>query len=72
MEGAHQEAASSTQGIPPGKEHLAWVSNSVTMIAGERDAVLVDTFLSNQQGQERVDWVVASGKRLTTMDAPYP
>jgi hypothetical protein len=31
---------SSTQGIPAGKEHLAWVTNTATLIHGERDAVL--------------------------------
>ena len=29
--------------LPPGKEDLMWVSNSSTLIYGERDAVLVDT-----------------------------
>lgn len=29
---------SSTQGLPPGKENLAWVTNTVTLIYGERDA----------------------------------
>src|SRR5262245_21844498 len=37
---------SATQGVPPGKEDLAWVTNTVTLIHGPRDAVLVDTFLS--------------------------
>jgi glyoxylase-like metal-dependent hydrolase (beta-lactamase superfamily II) len=55
---------SSTQGLPPGKEALAWVTNTVTLIYGQRDAVLVDTFLSEQQSKELVDWVVASGKNL--------
>jgi glyoxylase-like metal-dependent hydrolase (beta-lactamase superfamily II) len=58
---------SSTQGVPPGKEALAWVTNTVTLIYGERDAVLVDTFLSEQHSKELVDWVVASGKNLTTI-----
>ena len=58
---------SSTQGVPPGKEALAWVTNTVTLIYGERDAVLIDTFLSEQQSRELVDWVVASGKNLTTI-----
>src|ERR1700751_4421868 len=31
---------SSTQGLPPGKEALAWVTNTVTLIYGQRDAVL--------------------------------
>ncbi len=58
---------SSTQGIPAGKEHLAWVTNTVTLIHGEGDAVLVDTFLSAQQSRELVDWVVQSGKNLITI-----
>ena len=32
--------------VPPGKESLLWVANSATLIYGERDAVLVDTFLT--------------------------
>jgi len=59
--------ASSTQGLPPGKESLAWVTNTVTLIYGEHDAVLVDTFLSEQQSRELVDWVAASGRNLTTI-----
>jgi glyoxylase-like metal-dependent hydrolase (beta-lactamase superfamily II) len=62
-----KKRASATQGLPPGKEALAWVTNTVTLIYGERDAVLVDTFLSDQQSRELVDWVVASGKNLTTI-----
>ena len=34
---------------------------------GERDAVLVDTFLSEQHSKELVDWVIESGKNLTTI-----
>lgn len=37
---------SATKGLPAGYEHLAWVSNTVTLIYGHRDAVLVDTFLT--------------------------
>ena len=58
---------SSTQGIPPGKEDLAWVTNTVTLIYGERDAILVDTFLSEQHSKELLDWVAESGKNLTTI-----
>src|SRR6201993_5301534 len=58
---------SSTQGLPPGKENLAWVTNTVTLIYGEREAVLVDTFLSVRHSKELVDWVVDSGKDLTTI-----
>src|SRR5215467_6636352 len=56
-----------TQGLPPGKEELAWVTNTVTLIYGAHDAVLVDTFLSVQHSKELVDWLVESGKNLTTI-----
>src|SRR5690242_8497684 len=62
---------SATQGIPPGKEPLTWVANTVTLIHGERDAVLVDTFLTAEHGRELVDWIVASGKNLTTIYATH-
>jgi glyoxylase-like metal-dependent hydrolase (beta-lactamase superfamily II) len=62
-----KKRGSSTQGVPPGKEDLAWVTNTVTLIYGDRDAVLVDTFLSEQHSRELLDWVVESGRNLTTI-----
>lgn len=62
-----KKRGSSTQGVPPGKEDLAWVTNTVTLIEGEKDAVLADTFLSQQHCRELVDWVAESGKNLTTI-----
>ena len=53
--------------LPPGKEALMWVSNSSTLIHGERDAVLVDTFLTIDQSQTLLNWVIASGKNLTAI-----
>ena len=53
--------------LPAGKEELMWVANSSTLIFGERDAVLVDTFLTTEQSQTLLDWVVASGKNLTAI-----
>ncbi len=35
-----------TRDLPHGLENLQWVSNSATLIYGEKDAVLVDTFTS--------------------------
>jgi glyoxylase-like metal-dependent hydrolase (beta-lactamase superfamily II) len=58
---------SATQGIPAGTEALQWVSNTVTLICGDRDAVLVDTFLSAEQTRELADWIAASGKNLTAI-----
>jgi glyoxylase-like metal-dependent hydrolase (beta-lactamase superfamily II) len=56
-----------TRDLPPGTEELQWVANSSTLIAGERDAVLVDTFLTTDQARTLVDWVVASGKNLVAI-----
>jgi glyoxylase-like metal-dependent hydrolase (beta-lactamase superfamily II) len=62
-----KKRTSSTRGIPPGKENLAYVTNTVTLIYGERDAALVDTFLSEEQLRDLADWVAGSGKKLTTI-----
>jgi len=56
-----------TRELPPGKEELMWVANSSTLIYGERDAVLVDTFLTTEQSKTLLDWVVARGKNLTAI-----
>ena len=56
-----------TRDLPPGKEKLAWVANSSTLIYGERDAVLVDTLLTTEQSKTLLDWVVTHGKNLTTI-----
>jgi glyoxylase-like metal-dependent hydrolase (beta-lactamase superfamily II) len=56
-----------TQGIPAGKEALSWVANSVTLISGDRDACLVDTFLTAAHARELVEWITASEKNLTTI-----
>jgi glyoxylase-like metal-dependent hydrolase (beta-lactamase superfamily II) len=56
-----------TRDLPPGKEELMWVANSSTLIYGEKDAVLVDTFLTIEQSQTLLDWVIAKGKSLTAI-----
>jgi glyoxylase-like metal-dependent hydrolase (beta-lactamase superfamily II) len=53
--------------LPPGKEELMWVANSSILISGEHDAILVDTFLTTEQSQTLLDWIVASGKNLTAI-----
>jgi len=50
--------------VPAGKESLMWVANSSTLIYGEHDAVLVDTFLTVDQSKGLADSIVASGKTL--------
>jgi glyoxylase-like metal-dependent hydrolase (beta-lactamase superfamily II) len=50
--------------VPPGKEALMWVANSSTLILGERDAVLVDSFLTVEQCNGLADAIAASGRTL--------
>jgi len=56
-----------TRDLPPGKEQWTWVPTSATLIFGQRDAVLVDAFLTIEQAAALVEWVEASGKNLTTI-----
>src|SRR5882724_10008747 len=62
-----KRGSSTSQGIPPGKENLLWVASTATLMYGERDAVLVDTFLTDEHSKELLDWVVERGKNLTTI-----
>jgi glyoxylase-like metal-dependent hydrolase (beta-lactamase superfamily II) len=59
--------ASATQDTPPGKDDLKWVANTTTLVYGEREALLVDTFLSDEQTAELADWITASGRRLSAI-----
>ena len=56
-----------TRNLPPGTESLQWVTNTATLIYGEHDAVVVDTFATIDQNQQLVDWITKSGKNLTTI-----
>src|SRR6202049_3654749 len=56
-----------TRDLPPGKEQWTWVPTSATLIFGQRDAVLVDAFLTVEQAAALVEWVAASGMNLTTI-----
>jgi glyoxylase-like metal-dependent hydrolase (beta-lactamase superfamily II) len=63
-----------TPGIPtvvsdltPGTKQLMWSPISSTLVYGKRDAVVVNAFITVEQARALVDWVVASGKNLTTI-----
>ena len=62
-----RKRASATQGVPPGKDDLKWVANTTTLIYDEREALLVDTFLSDAQTAELADWIASTGRRLSTI-----
>jgi glyoxylase-like metal-dependent hydrolase (beta-lactamase superfamily II) len=60
-----------TNDLPPGVPERRWSPISSTLISGERDAVLVDTFIALDQNRTLVDWIAASGKNLTTIYATH-
>jgi len=57
--------------VPPVETARPWPPISSTLISGERDAVLVDTPITVEQSRALADWVVASGKNLTTIYATH-
>jgi glyoxylase-like metal-dependent hydrolase (beta-lactamase superfamily II) len=54
-----------TRDLPYGPEDLNWVTNTATLIYGERDAVLVDTFITIEQNTDLVEWVRSFNRNLT-------
>ena len=55
-----------TRELPAGDNNdLRWVTNSATLIFGDRDAVLVDTFTTIEQNESLIQWIKAHDKRLT-------
>ncbi|HWZ57361.1 MAG TPA: MBL fold metallo-hydrolase [Gemmatimonadaceae bacterium] len=52
---------------PPGTTQMLWSPISSTLITGQRDAILVDAFLTIAQAESLADWVTARGKNLTTI-----
>jgi len=55
-----------TRDLPPGdNEDLRWVTNSATLVFGEQDAVLIDTFTTVAQNEILIAWVKKHNRRLT-------
>jgi glyoxylase-like metal-dependent hydrolase (beta-lactamase superfamily II) len=54
-----------TRDLPYGPEDLLWVTNTATLIYGERDAVLVDTFITIKQNADLVEWVKSFNRTVT-------
>ncbi len=55
-----------TRDLPPGdNEDLRWVTNSATLIFGDHDAVLVDTFTTIEQNETLIAWVKDHDRQLT-------
>src|SRR5260370_38767905 len=62
-----RQRGSATQGVPPGKEALTWVANTVTLIWGGRVSLLHDTFLGEAQTTELAAWIEAKARTLRTI-----
>jgi glyoxylase-like metal-dependent hydrolase (beta-lactamase superfamily II) len=60
-----------TSELAPGEKERPWPPISSTLIYGERDAVLVDAFITVEQSRALAKWVAASGKNLTTICATH-
>ncbi|MFF1879752.1 MBL fold metallo-hydrolase [Leifsonia sp. NPDC058230] len=56
-----------TRDLPEGDADLRWVANTSTLIWGERDAVLVDTFTTAEQNERLIEWIRAHGRTLTAV-----
>ena len=55
-----------TRDLPAGdNEDLRWVANSATLLFGDHDAVLADTFITIEQNERLIGWVKAQGRNLT-------
>jgi glyoxylase-like metal-dependent hydrolase (beta-lactamase superfamily II) len=44
-----------------------WPATSVSLISGERDAVLIDALIIYEEARQVVDWIRLTGKNLTTI-----
>ena len=58
-----------TSDLPPGEKQRPWPPVSLTLISGERDAVLVDAPITVEQARSLSNWIAASGRNLTTIYA---
>jgi glyoxylase-like metal-dependent hydrolase (beta-lactamase superfamily II) len=56
-----------TRDMPPGVKEVYFQAMVSTLIHSERDAILVDAFMTVKQANELADWVAKSGKNLTTI-----
>ena len=60
-----------TGDLAPGATEVKWSPISSTLISGERDAVLADTFITVEQNRALVEWIAASGKNLSAIYATH-
>ncbi|MGH1550365.1 MBL fold metallo-hydrolase [Leifsonia poae] len=62
-----EQRAGVTRDLPEGDADLRWVANSSTLIWGERDAVLVDTFTTTEQNDRLIEWIREHDRTLAAV-----
>lgn len=60
-----------TADFAPGERERPWPPISSTLIYGLRDAVVVDSFITEEQARAQADWIASTGKNLTTIYATH-
>ena len=53
--------------LPPGIKQAYFQAMASTLIYGDKDAVLVDAYMTNKQANGLADWVASKRKNLTTI-----
>jgi glyoxylase-like metal-dependent hydrolase (beta-lactamase superfamily II) len=56
-----------TKDAPPGIRETYFQAMASTLIYGDKDAVLVDAYMTTKQANALADWVASKGKNLTTI-----
>lgn len=62
-----EEREGLTRDLPDGQDEWRWVANSATLVLGESEAVLVDTFTTIEQNARLIDWIRDHGKTLSVV-----
>jgi len=60
-----------TNDLAPGEKERPWPPISSTLIYGSRDAVVVDSFMTQEQARAQANWIASTGKNLTTIYATH-
>ena len=60
-----------TTDFAPGEHERPWPPISSTLIYGSQDAVVVDSFITQEQARAQADWIASTGKNLTTIYATH-
>jgi glyoxylase-like metal-dependent hydrolase (beta-lactamase superfamily II) len=60
-----------TTDLAPGEHERPWPPISSTLIYGSRDAVVVDSFITEKQARAQADWIASTGKNLATIYATH-